>query len=266
MFSRQLLGQSPVGIVTLKDAMAVVVEAERDAMGSDHGVQGAEITESILGFELEVRSQDLAGGIVLKANESELGAAALQPVMAAGIGERHHTHAGARQTTGAILARPAFLGRSQFCAPQETAHGLPADLEILLSMKLFAKMGIVEALILAASQVQNQLLLGKRQSPRHLPPAIAVLYPGNRIGLIAAFEPLHLPFTELQQERGFAYAQSSACRILYHFHSLELFLTHRHHPYRVTKSRCSYGVTLSWSIYRLFGQNCTALRPMLTSP
>jgi hypothetical protein len=30
---------------------------------------------------------------------------------------------------------------------------------------------------------------------------------------------------------------------------LELFLTHRHHPYMVTKSRCSYGVTLSWSIY-----------------
>ena len=36
--------------------------------------------------------------------------------------------------------------------------------------------------------------------------------------------------------------------ILNHFHPLELFLTHRHHPSRVTKSRCSYGLTLSWSI------------------
>jgi hypothetical protein len=33
------------------------------------------------------------------------------------------------------------------------------------------------------------------------------------------------------------------------FYALELFLTHRHHPERVTESRCSYGVTLSWSIY-----------------
>src|ERR1035438_10094753 len=62
-------------------------------------------------------------------------------------------------------------------------------------------------------------------------------------------EALHLAFTELQQTGGFAYAQPPACCILNHFHPLELFLTHRHHPYRVTKSRCSYGVTLSWSIY-----------------
>jgi PQQ-like domain len=59
------------------------------------------------------------------------------------------------------------------------------------------------------------------------------------IGPIAAFEALHLPFTQLQQTGGFAYAQPPARCILNHFHPLELFLTHRHHPYRVTKSRCS---------------------------
>ena len=40
-------------------------------------------------------------------------------------------------------------------------------------------------------------------------------------------------------DRRFAYAQPPACCILNHFDSLELFLTHRHHPYGVTKSRCS---------------------------
>ena len=87
----------------------------------------AKIAEGVLGFELEVGRQDLAGGIILKAEESELGTAALEPVMAAGIGERHHTQAGARQTTGAVLARSALLGRSQFRAPQDAAHGLAAD-------------------------------------------------------------------------------------------------------------------------------------------
>src|SRR5271167_2703913 len=120
-------------------------------------------------------------------------------------------------------------------------------------------MGIVEALILAAGQAQDQLLLGRRQSPRHGASAIAVLYPADGIGLIAAFEALHLAFTQLQQAGGFAYAQPPAHCILNHFHPLELFLTHRHHPYRVTKYGCSYGVTLSWSIY-------SAAFPELASP
>ncbi len=78
LFSGELFGQGPVGIVALEDAVAVAVEAERDAVGGDHGVQGAEIADGIFGFELEVSGQDLAGGVVLKADESELGAAALR--------------------------------------------------------------------------------------------------------------------------------------------------------------------------------------------
>ena len=41
-------------------------------MGGDHGVQSAKIAEGIFGFELEVSGQDLAGGVVLKADEGEL--------------------------------------------------------------------------------------------------------------------------------------------------------------------------------------------------
>ena len=52
-------------------------------------------------------------------------------------------------------------------------------------------MRIVEALVLAASQVQDQLLLGKRQGPRHGASAIAVLDPAEGIGPIAAFEALY---------------------------------------------------------------------------
>src|SRR5208337_3624686 len=104
-------------------------------------------------------------------------------------------------------------------------------------------MRIVEALILAAGQAQDELLLGDRNGPRHGATAIAVLHPGDGVGPIAALEALYLPFTQLQQAGGFAYAQPPARCILNHFHSLELFLTHRHHPWRVTESRCSYGVT-----------------------
>jgi hypothetical protein len=83
-----------------------------------------------------------------------------------------------------------------------------------------------------------------------------MLHPAQGIGLIAAFQPLHLAVAQMQRAGGFAYAQPPACRILNHFHSLKLFLTHRHHPERVTESRCSYGVTLSWSIYTLSSFAC----------
>jgi hypothetical protein len=151
-----------VRIVALKDAVTVVVEAERNAMGGDHGVPGAKIAERVLGFELEVGGQDLAGSIILKGHESELGGAAFPPILAAGVGECHHSPPRARHTTGTILARPAFLGRRQFRPAQDAAHGLTADYQVLLHLKFFAEVGIVEASLLAPSQVQDQLRLGNR--------------------------------------------------------------------------------------------------------
>ena len=143
--------------------------------------------------------EDLAGGVILKADESELGAAAFEPIMTAGIGKRHHAQAWAGRATGAVLARPAFLGRRQFRAPQDAAHGLAADREVLLDTKFFREMRIVEALVLAAGQAQDQLLLGNRNGPRHGASAIAVLYPPDGIGPITALEALYLAFTQLQQ-------------------------------------------------------------------
>ena len=159
--------------------------------------------------------------------------------MTAGIGERHHAETRAGRAAGAVFARPALLRRGQFGGAQDAAHGLAADGEVLFGAKFFRQMRIVEALILAAGQGQDQLLLGNGNGPRHGASAIAVLHPADGIGLIAALEPLHLAFTQLQQAGGFAYAQPPARCILNHFHPLELFLTHRHHPWRVTKSRCS---------------------------
>jgi hypothetical protein len=54
LFSGELFGQSPVGIVALEDAVAVAVQAEGDAVSGDHGVQSAEITESVFRLELKV--------------------------------------------------------------------------------------------------------------------------------------------------------------------------------------------------------------------
>ena len=239
LFSGELFGHGPVGIVALEDAVAVAIEAERNAMSGDHGAESAEIAEGIFGFELEVSGQDLAGGVVLQADERELGAAALEPVMTTGIGEGHHAEAWAGRSAGAVLAGAALLRRRQAGGAQDAAHGLAADDEVLFGTKFFRQMRIVEALVFVAGQAQDQLLLGNRNGPRYGASAVAVVDPAEVIGPIAALEALHLAFAQLQQTGGFAYAQPPARRILNHFHPLELFLTHGHHPYRVTKSHCT---------------------------
>src|ERR1700728_113689 len=235
LFTSELLGEGPVGIVALEDAVAVTVEAERDAVSEDHGLQGAEIPHGIFWFELKVSGKDPTGGVILKADESELGAAAFEPIMTTGIGEYHHAEPWTRRTATAISARPAFLRRDQFGGPQDAPHGLAADGELLLDTELLGQMGVVEAPVLAPGEIQDQLLLGNRNTPRHGASAIAVLHPAHGVGPVATLEPLYLPFTQLEQEGGFAYAQPPSCCVLNHLHALELLLTHGHHPCRVTK-------------------------------
>src|SRR5258708_8404278 len=87
----------------------MAVEAERDAVRGDDGVQSAEVAHGVFGFELEVSGKNLAGGVVLKTDEGEQGTAAFEPVVAAGIGARHHSETGAGRPTGAVLAGPAPL-------------------------------------------------------------------------------------------------------------------------------------------------------------
>jgi len=107
LLSGELFGESQVGIITLKDAVAITVQAKGDARRVDHGAQSAKIAESVFGFELKVRREDLAGGVILKADEGELRAAALGPIVTAGVGEHHHAEARGG-AGGASAEKPAW--------------------------------------------------------------------------------------------------------------------------------------------------------------
>src|SRR6202049_1067216 len=175
LFTRELFGQGPVGIVALKDAVAIAVQAKGDAVSGDHGAQSAEIAESVFRFELEVSGEDPAGGVILKADEGELGAAALEPIMTAGVGEHHYAEAGQAAVGGAVLAGTTLLRGSQLGGAQDAAHALAADYQVLRGLQFFPKMRIVEALILAARQFQDRPAQDGGQSPGHGPSAIAVM-------------------------------------------------------------------------------------------
>jgi hypothetical protein len=121
LFSREFLGERPVGIITLKDIVAVAIETQRNAMASDHGVQNAQIAKGIFGFELEARGQDLTSGVILKTDQREVRTTTFEPIMTAGIGEHHHAETWLRRPAGAILARPTLLRRRQFRSAQDAA-------------------------------------------------------------------------------------------------------------------------------------------------
>jgi hypothetical protein len=128
--------------------------------------------------------------------------------MTAGVGEHHHAETRAGRASRAIFTCPALLRRGKFRAPQDAAHGLAADGEVLLAVQFLREMRIIETGILAAGQGQNQLLLGRGKGPRHRASTIAVLHPGDGIGSITPLQPLYLALTQLQQTGGFAYAAS----------------------------------------------------------
>jgi hypothetical protein len=117
-----------------------------------------------------------------------------------------------------------FCGEANLAA-QDGAHALAADRQMLFAVKFLTEMRIVEASILAAGQFEDGAPQGHGQSSRHGPSAVAVMHPIDAVETIAPLEPLHLPFTQLQQKSSFAYAQPPAYCILNHFHALELFLS-----------------------------------------
>jgi hypothetical protein len=130
-------------------------------VGGDHGVQGAQIADGIFGFELEVSGQDLAGGVVLKPMRVRAGprpssqswrlasVSAIMPKRGRG-GRRERYWRGRR-----------FCGEASLAARRMRRTVSRLTVRSFFGVKFFRQMRIVEALILAASQGQDQLLLGK---------------------------------------------------------------------------------------------------------
>src|SRR5436305_6283888 len=111
----------------------------------------AKVAGGIFRLQLEAGSHGAAGGIVLKADQGETRTAAFEPVMAAGIGEKHQAEAGPAWTAGTILTRTALLGRRSFGLAQNAAHALPAQGKAFVLDQLLPQMRIIEAGILGRS-------------------------------------------------------------------------------------------------------------------
>ena len=194
----EFFSDGPVRIVALEQAVAIAIEAEGNAVSGEEGVQTTEVAGGVFGFELESGGGNAASGVVEQPEQGEERAAALEPVMTAGIALQHHAEAGAAGAASTILARTSFLRRRAFGVAKNAAHALAAEGDAFVGDEFLLEMGVVEAGVFAACQFEDTLTKGGGQGPRFGSAAVAMPHPGGGVGLEAALEALHLAFTALQ--------------------------------------------------------------------
>lgn len=139
----QLLFPSPVIVVANKDAVPVAVETERNAVTAQQPAQQAEVAAGVFTGK-KLGDQKFAGGIVEEAEQSELRATALEPVVAAGVEQQHLAFARTAEATLAMSGSAAFPGRAQSGGAQQLAHGFAMQGEALDLMKFLGEVMIVE--------------------------------------------------------------------------------------------------------------------------
>ena len=110
----QFFFDGPVVIVANEDAVAIAVEGHRHAEARKQAAEQVEIAFG--GFGGKERScENFAGGVVLKTESGESGAAAFEPVVGAAIELDHFALASRTQAALAMSGRAAFARRAETC-------------------------------------------------------------------------------------------------------------------------------------------------------
>jgi hypothetical protein len=148
----ELFFHRPVIVIANEDAMAISVEAERDAKAAEQALEQAKIAAGVFGGK-EFGDQNFARGIVQKAEQGKLWAAILEPAMQAGVEQNHFAFAGAGQAALAMSGSATFARRADPGRAQQTAKGFAPEREALLLHQFFAQVMVVEASIGGAGQL-----------------------------------------------------------------------------------------------------------------
>src|SRR5450759_756736 len=169
----ELFFHRPVIVVANQDAVAISVEAERNAVAAQQAVEQAEIAARVFGGK-EFGDQDFACGVVQKAEQGELRAAIFQPAMKAGIKQQHFALASARQAALAVSGCTTFAGRADPGRAQQAAKSFAPEREAFLLDQFFAEVMVVEAGIGGAGQLHDAVPHALRQTTMAGPSAAGV--------------------------------------------------------------------------------------------
>ena len=231
--------ERPVGIVANEDATAVAIEGGGDAEAAKQALEQVEVAFG--GFrEEELGGKNLTGGIVLHAENSEAGAAALEPVVGAAVELDEFSFTRRAQTALAMGGSAAFTGRAEAFLAKKAAQGLATERESFDLVEFFGEMVVVEASILGAGQTQDSQASEIGQAAVAGPAAVGVCQrrlPGFAQAFLQAFDLAH---AQAKEFGGAGTRQISLDASADHTHSLQFLLTQRECllSHGVTFSRC----------------------------
>src|SRR5580658_769104 len=125
-FPRELFFDGPVIVVAQEYAVTIAVKAERDATAAQQAAEQAKIAAGIFGGK-KFGGEDLASGVVEKAQQGELRATLFEPGMQAGIEEQHVAFTSAREASLAMSGSATLAGRADAGRAQQTAESFAAQ-------------------------------------------------------------------------------------------------------------------------------------------
>ena len=159
--------------IAVKQAVAVGVGGDRDAIAADEMAEQEEVTVGVFDGPKDGR-EDFAGSVVDGRMEDEAGAAVFEPGMMTAVHLDEQPRLRHALSPTAVTRRSAFPGTTEAGGAQQALHGLSGDVDALALGQELGEVLIVHAGIGRAGQGENARPDRFGDAPRGASPAVAV--------------------------------------------------------------------------------------------
>ena len=181
-----------------EDAVAVGVAGQRQPRAEGDLAEDLEVGTGGLD-RIEVRPQDLAGGVIDCGMEDELGATVFQPAMMAAVKLDEHAFLGHAIATGAIARGPSGARAAQSGHSQDPMDGGAGEMEVLLVAEQLGEVLMIETGVRRAGEAQHPVADLSGRAPRRGASPVAVGQGGRTAQLIGAAETPDLAGGQAQE-------------------------------------------------------------------
>lgn len=215
----------------LEDAVTIGVAGEGQPRAEGDLPEDLEVRGGRLGL-IEVRPQDLAGGVIDRGVEDELGATVFQPVVMAAVKLDEHAFLRHALAAGAMARGTPGAGAAQACGGEEAVDGGPGEMEVLPVGEELGEVLMVDARIRRADEAQEALAHPGGRAPRRGTSPVAVGQGGGAASVIGGAEAADLAGGQAQQAYGLSDGGGATLQGVQDHQTLVLFGCQRHRSHK----------------------------------
>lgn len=205
-----------------EDAVAVRVAGEGQTRTEGDLPEDLEVGGGGLA-RIEMRPQDLAGGVIDRGVEDELRAAVFQPAVMAAVKLDEHAFLGHALAAGAMARWTSGAGAAQSRGREEAIDGGTGEVEVFLVGEQLGEVLMIDARVLRADQAKHAIADPGGRAPRRRAFPVAVGQGGRAASLIGAAEAPDLAGGQAQKARGLSHCGGAALEGVQDHQTLVLF-------------------------------------------